>query len=30
MQHRFQSKIFGAQGFTKLEEKYQEHATEEL
>lgn len=30
MQHRFQSKIFGAQGFSKLEEKYQEHATEEL
>jgi len=30
MQHRFQAKIFGAQGFTKLEEKYQEHATEEI
>lgn len=30
LQHRFQSKIFGAQGFTKLEEKYQEHATEEI
>ena len=29
-QHRIQSKIFGAQGFTKLEEKYAEHATEEL
>ncbi len=29
-QHRIQSKIFGAQGFSKLEEKYAEHATEEL
>lgn len=29
-QHRFQAKIFGSQGFTKLEEKYQGHATEEL
>jgi bacterioferritin len=30
MQHRLQAKIFGAQGFTKLQEKYQAHATEEL
>lgn len=29
-QHRIQSKIFNAQGFTKLGEKYAEHATEEL
>lgn len=29
-QHRIQSKIFGAQGFTKLQEKYAAHATEEL
>jgi len=29
-QHRIQSKIFGAQGFSKLQEKYAEHATEEL
>ena len=30
MQHRFQAKIFGAQGFSKLEEKYQGHAAEEI
>ncbi|MBE6488476.1 MAG: bacterioferritin [Methanosphaera stadtmanae] len=30
MQHRFQAKIFGAQGFSKLEEKYMGHATEEI
>lgn len=29
-QHRIQSKIFGSQGFSKLKEKYAEHATEEL
>ena len=29
-QHRIQSKIFNSQGFTKLGEKYAEHATEEL
>lgn len=27
--HAFQAKIFNAQGFTKLAEKYEEHATEE-
>ena len=27
--HQIQSKIFGAQGLTKLAEKYAEHATEE-
>jgi len=30
MQHRFQAKIFGAQGFSKFEEKYMGHATEEI
>lgn len=29
IQHKFQAKIFGSQGFAKLEEKYQGHATEE-
>lgn len=29
-QHRIQSKIFNSQGFTKLGEKYAEHATEEM
>ena len=29
-QHRIQSKVFGAQGFSKLEEKYAKNATEEL
>lgn len=28
-QHKLQAKIFGAQGFSKLEEKYLEHAKEE-
>lgn len=30
IQHRFQSKIFESQGFTKLSEKYIEHAEEEM
>lgn len=29
-QHRIQSKIFASQGFTKLGEKYAQHATEEM
>lgn len=29
-QHRIQSKIFASQGFSKLGEKYAEHATEEM
>ena len=29
-QHRIQSKIFASQGFTKLGEKYAEHAAEEM
>lgn len=28
-QHKLQAKVFGAQGFSKLEEKYLEHAKEE-
>ena len=27
--HAFQAKLFNAQGFTKLAERYEEHATEE-
>lgn len=30
IQHRFQAKIFDSQGFTKLSEKYVEHADEEM
>lgn len=30
IQHRFQAKIFESQGFTKLSEKYQGHAQEEI
>ena len=30
MQHRLEGKIFGGQGFSKLAEKYKEHAEEEL
>lgn len=30
MQHRMESKIFDGMGFTKLAEKYKEHADEEL
>ena len=29
-QHRIQSKVFASQGFSKLGEKYAEHATEEM
>ena len=30
LQHKVEGKIFGAQGFGKLAEKYAEHATEEM
>ena len=30
LQHKVQSMVFGAQGFSKLAEKYAEHATEEM
>lgn len=30
LQHKVESKIFAAQGFSKLGEKYAEHATEEM
>ena len=30
MQHRLEGKIFASQGFSKLGEKYQEHAEEEM